>query len=61
MADDIVIGLIAEDFDRKSGRHGLIFDGFPRDARPGRRTRGADGLQGQVRNAMIKMHIKTMS
>jgi adenylate kinase len=30
VSDDIVIGLIAEELDREAGRHGLIFDGFPR-------------------------------
>ena len=30
VTDDIVIGLIAEELDREAGRHGLIFDGFPR-------------------------------
>jgi adenylate kinase len=30
VTDDIVIGLIAEQLDGESGRHGLIFDGFPR-------------------------------
>ncbi len=30
VTDDIVIGLISEQLDGESGRHGLIFDGFPR-------------------------------
>jgi adenylate kinase len=30
VTDDIVIGLIAEQLDGEAGRHGLIFDGFPR-------------------------------
>lgn len=30
VTDDIVIGLIAEQLDGDAGRHGLIFDGFPR-------------------------------
>ncbi len=30
VTDDIVIGLIAEQLDGEAGKHGLIFDGFPR-------------------------------
>ncbi len=30
VTDDIVIGLIAERLDADAGKHGLIFDGFPR-------------------------------
>ncbi len=30
VTDEIVIGLIAEQLDGEAGRHGLIFDGFPR-------------------------------
>jgi adenylate kinase len=30
VTDDVVIGLIAEQLDGEAGRHGLIFDGFPR-------------------------------
>jgi adenylate kinase len=57
VTDDIVIGLIAEQLDGEAGRHGLIFDGFPRTLAQ------ADALEDLLRNkgkrldAVIEMRV----
>lgn len=57
VTDDIVIGLISEQLDGEAGKHGLIFDGFPRTLAQ------ADALEELLRNkgktldAVVEMRV----
>ena len=57
VTDDIVIGLIAEELDREAGRHGLIFDGFPRTLAQADALEALMASKGKFLNAVIEMRV----
>ncbi len=57
VTDDIVIGLIAEELDRESGRHGLIYDGFPRTLAQADALDALMASKGKFLNAVIEMRV----
>jgi adenylate kinase len=57
VTDDIVIGLIAEELDREAGRHGLIFDGFPRTLAQADALDALMTAKGKFLNAVIEMRV----
>lgn len=57
VTDDIVIGLIAEELDREAGRHGLIFDGFPRTLAQADALDALMASKGKFLNAVIEMRV----
>ncbi len=57
VTDDIVIGLIAEQLDGEAGRHGLIFDGFPRTLMQADALEALMAEKGQALDAVIEMRV----
>jgi adenylate kinase len=57
VTDDIVIGLIAEELDREAGRHGLIFDGFPRTLAQADELEALMASKGKFLNAVIELRV----
>jgi adenylate kinase len=57
VTDDIVIGLIAEQLDGESGRHGLIFDGFPRTLAQADALEALMAAKGKFLDAVIEMRV----
>jgi adenylate kinase len=57
VTDDIVIGLIAEELDREAGRHGLIFDGFPRTLAQADALEALMASKGKYLDAVIEMRV----
>jgi adenylate kinase len=57
VTDDIVIGLIAEELDRESGRHGLIFDGFPRTLAQADALEALMAAKGKFLDAVIELRV----
>jgi adenylate kinase len=57
VTDDIVIGLIAEQLDGEAGRHGLIFDGFPRTLAQADALEALMTAKGKFLDAVIEMRV----
>jgi len=57
VTDDIVIGLIAEQLDGEAGRHGLIFDGFPRTLAQADALEALLAEKGKSLDAVIEMRV----
>ncbi|HRO12250.1 adenylate kinase [Amaricoccus sp.] len=57
VTDDIVIGLIAEQLDGEAGRHGLIFDGFPRTLAQADALEDLLAGRGKQIDAVIEMRV----
>jgi adenylate kinase len=57
VTDDIVIGLIAEQLDGDAGRHGLIFDGFPRTLAQADALEALLAEKGKALDAVIEMRV----
>src|SRR6188472_1950136 len=55
--DDLVTGLIAEELDREAGRHGLIFDGFPRTLAQADALEALMASKGKFLDAVIEMRV----
>ena len=58
VTDDIVIGLISEQLDGESGRHGLIFDGFPRTLAQADALEALMAAKGKFLDAVIEMRVE---
>ena len=57
VTDDIVIGLIAEQLDGEAGKHGLIFDGFPRTLAQADALEALMADKGKFLDAVIEMRV----
>ena len=57
VTDDIVIGLISEQVDGEAGRHGLIFDGFPRTLAQADALDALLAAKGKFLDAVIEMRV----
>ncbi len=57
VTDDIVIGLIAEQLDGEAGRHGLIFDGFPRTLAQADALEALMSAKGKTLDAVVEMKV----
>ncbi len=57
VTDDIVIGLVAEQLDGPAGRHGLIFDGFPRTLAQADALEALMAQKGKTLEAVIEMRV----
>jgi adenylate kinase len=57
VTDDIVIGLIAEQLDGEAGRHGLIFDGFPRTLAQADALEALMAEKGKTIDAVVEMRV----
>ena len=57
VTDDIVIGLIAEQLDGEAGRHGLIFDGFPRTLAQADALEALMAEKGKRLDAVVEMRV----
>jgi adenylate kinase len=57
VTDDIVIGLIAEQLDGEAGRHGLIFDGFPRTLAQADALEALMAEKGKAIDAVVEMRV----
>ena len=57
VTDDIVIGLIAEQLDSEAGKHGLIFDGFPRTLAQADALEALMAAKGKFLDAVIEMRV----
>jgi adenylate kinase len=57
VTDDIVIGLIAEQLDGEAGKHGLIFDGFPRTLAQADALEALMASKGKFLDAVIEMRV----
>jgi adenylate kinase len=57
VTDDIVIGLIAEQLDGEAGRHGLIFDGFPRTLPQADALEDLLAKKGKTLDAVVEMQV----
>jgi adenylate kinase len=57
VTDDIVIGLIAEQLDGDAGKHGLIFDGFPRTLAQADALEALMASKGKFLDAAIEMRV----
>jgi adenylate kinase len=57
VTDDVVIGLIAEQLDGEAGRHGLIFDGFPRTLAQADALEDLLQKKGKRLDAVIEMRV----
>lgn len=55
VTDEIVIGLIAEQLDGEAGRHGLIFDGFPRTLAQADALEALLADKGRTLDAVVEM------
>ena len=58
VTDDIVIGLISEQLDGESGRHGLIFDGFPRTLAQADALEALMAAKGKFLDAVVEMRVE---
>ena len=58
VTDDIVIGLIAEQLDGEAGRHGLIFDGFPRTLAQADALEALMAEKGKTLDAVVEMRVE---
>jgi adenylate kinase len=57
VTDDIVIGLIAEQLDGEAGKHGLIFDGFPRTLAQADALEALMAEKGKAIDAVVEMRV----
>jgi adenylate kinase len=57
VTDDIVIGLISEQLDGESGKHGLIFDGFPRTLAQADALEALMAAKGKFLDAAIELRV----
>ncbi len=57
VTDDIVIGLIAEQLDGEAGKHGLIFDGFPRTLAQADALEELMQRKGKTLDAAVEMRV----
>jgi adenylate kinase len=57
VTDEIVIGLIAEQLDGDAGRHGLIFDGFPRTLAQADALENLMQAKGKALDAVVEMRV----
>ena len=57
VTDDIVIGLIAEQLDGEAGKHGLIFDGFPRTLAQADALDALLAEKGRALDAVVEMRV----
>lgn len=57
VTDDIVIGLIAEQLDGEAGKHGLIFDGFPRTLKQADALEALLAEKDSTLDAVIEMQV----
>ena len=57
VTDDIVIGLIAEQVDGEAGKHGLIFDGFPRTLAQADALEALMAAKGKFLDAVVEMRV----
>ncbi|MFT3974395.1 MAG: adenylate kinase [Amaricoccus sp.] len=57
VTDDIVIGLIAEQLDGEAGKHGLIFDGFPRTLKQADALEKLLADKGKTLEAVVEMQV----
>jgi adenylate kinase len=57
VTDDIVIGLISEHLDGESGKHGLIFDGFPRTLAQADALEALMAAKGKFLDAAIELRV----
>lgn len=57
VTDEIVIGLIAEQLDGEAGKHGLIFDGFPRTLGQADALGALLAAKGKTLDAVIEMKV----
>ena len=57
VTDDIVIGLIAEQLDGEAGKHGLIFDGFPRTLAQADALEALMAAKGKFLDAVVEMRV----
>jgi adenylate kinase len=58
VTDEIVIGLIAEQLDGEAGKHGLIFDGFPRTLAQADALEALLAEKGRSLDAVIEMRVE---
>jgi adenylate kinase len=58
VTDEIVIGLIAEQLDGDAGKHGLIFDGFPRTLAQADALEALLARKGKSLDAVIEMRVE---
>lgn len=58
VTDEIVIGLIAEQIDGEAGKHGLIFDGFPRTLAQADALEALMASKGKALDAVIEMRVE---
>jgi adenylate kinase len=58
VTDEIVIGLIAEQLDGEAGKHGLIFDGFPRTLAQADALEALMAEKGRTLDAVIEMRVE---
>lgn len=58
VTDEIVIGLIAEQLDGEAGRHGLIFDGFPRTLAQADALEALMAAKGKTLDAVVEMRVE---
>ena len=57
VTDEIVIGLIAEQLDGEAGKHGLIFDGFPRTLAQADALGALLAAKGKTLDAVVEMKV----
>lgn len=57
VTDEIVIGLIAEQLDGEAGKHGLIFDGFPRTLAQADALEQLLADKGKALDAVVEMRV----
>lgn len=57
VTDEIVIGLIAEQLDGEAGKHGLIFDGFPRTLAQADALEALLAEKGKAIDAVIELRV----
>lgn len=57
VTDEIVIGLIAEQLDGEAGKHGLIFDGFPRTLAQADALEALLSAKGKPLDAVVEMRV----
>lgn len=58
VTDEIVIGLIAEQLDGEAGRHGLLFDGFPRTLAQADALEALMADKGKSLDAVVEMRVE---
>lgn len=57
VTEEIVIGLIAEQLDGEAGKHGLIFDGFPRTLAQADALEALLAAKGKPLDAVVEMRV----